>query len=206
MGVVRPAIVEHVSCASDDVLDVVHHHVAVGTDDTTSREWPEINDAPGDDSVRLRAIRMVGQSGTPVSAVKHSDPVGVQMVYDVLEEGHVLSPYFTVVTDVGVDLFSTADSDASVDEVPRKVGRYISTAWVPAGLLADGCHYVRVVMRSVRRKARPFAERDIISFTVVDDSGNTVGASWWEGRARGIISPQLKWTTEYVPEEMVIEG
>jgi len=61
-------------------------------------------------------------------------------------------------------------------------------------------------MRSVRRKARPFAERDIISFSVLDDSGNTVGASWWEGRASGIINPQLKWTTEYVPEEMVIEG
>ena len=186
--------------------DVVHHHVAAGTGDTTAREWPDINDAPGDDAVRLRAVRMVGASGAPIGAAKHSEPVGIQMVFDVLEEGHILSPYFSVVSDAGVDLFSTAESDKSVDTVTRKVGRYISTAWVPANLLADGCHYVRVVMRSVLTQSRPFTERDIITFTVLDDSDHTVGSSWWEGRASGIIKPQLNWTTEYVPAEMVIEG
>jgi lipopolysaccharide transport system ATP-binding protein len=186
--------------------DVVHHHVAAGSDDTISREWSDINEAPGNDVVRLRAVRIVGSSGAPLSTVKHSETVGIQMVYDVLEDGHVLSPYFTVVTDAGVDLFSTADSDESVDKIPRKPGRYINTAWVPANLLTDGCHYVRAVMRSVRSQNRPFTERDVISFSVIDDSGNMVGASWWEGRASGIISPQLNWTTEYVPAEMVIEG
>jgi lipopolysaccharide transport system ATP-binding protein len=186
--------------------DVVHHHVAVGTGDTTAREWADINEAPGDDSVRLRAVRVVGASGAPVDAVYHSEPVGIQMVYDVLEDGHVLSPYFTVVSDAGVDLFSTADSDKAANEVPRKVGRYVSTAWVPANLLADGCHFVRAVMRSVRSQSRPFAERDIIAFTVLDDGEHTIGASWWEGRASGLIKPHLVWTTEYVPEEMIIEG
>jgi lipopolysaccharide transport system ATP-binding protein len=186
--------------------DVVHHHVAVGTGDTTSREWEDVNEAPGDDTVRLRAVRVVGISGAQIGAAKHSEPLGIQIVYDVLEEGQVLSPYFTVVSDAGVDLFSTADPDSSVENMPRKVGRYISTAWVPPNLLADGCHYVRVVMRSVRSQSRPFTERDIIAFTVLDDIENTVGASWWEGRASGVISPQLKWTTEYVPEEMIIEG
>ena len=186
--------------------DVVHHHLAVGTGDATAREWANIDDAPGDDAVRLRAVRVVGASGGQIGAVKHSEPVGIQMVFDVLEEGHVLSPYFTVVSDAGVDLFSTADVDKDIDRAPRKIGRYISTAWVPACLLADGCHYVRAVMRSVRSQTRPFAERDIISFSVLDDSENLVGAGWWEGRASGVINPELKWTTEYVPEEMVIEG
>jgi len=186
--------------------DVVHQHIAAGTDSTAVREWPDIDDAPGDDVVRLRAVRIVSQSGTQLSAVKHSEPVGIQMVYDVLEDGHVLSPYFTVVSDAGLDLFSTADSDKSVDSVPRKPGRYINTAWIPANLLADGCLFVRAIMRSVRNQSRPFVEPDIISFNVLDDSGNTVGAGWWEGRASGVINPQIMWTTEYVPEEMVIEG
>jgi lipopolysaccharide transport system ATP-binding protein len=186
--------------------DIVHEHVSAGNEDTSSREWPDINQAPGDDSVRLRSVRLVGESGGQIFAANHSQPVGIQMTYDVLEEGQVLSPYFTVVSDAGVDLFSTADSNDAANKQPRKPGRYISTAWIPANLLADGCHYVRAIMRSVKKQYRPFTERDVISFTVIDDSEVVVAGSWWEGRASGVIKPKLEWTTEYVPEEMVIEG
>ena len=48
--------------------------------------------------------------------------------------------------------------------------------------------------------------RDCITFTVVDDSEHVLGASWWEGRLSGVIRPDLDWTTEYVPQNMVIEG
>ena len=186
--------------------DVVHQHVSAGSEDASSREWSDINEAPGDDAVRLRSVCLVGESGTQIPAAKHSQPVGIQMTYDVLEEGHILSPYFTVVSEVGVDLFSTADSSVAADKQPRKPGRYICTAWVPANFLAEGSHYVRAVMRSVQKQYRPFTERDVITFSVVDDSERVVASSWWEGRASGVINPVFDWTTEYVPEEMVIEG
>ena len=186
--------------------DVVHQHVAAGTEDASSRNWSDLSLAPGDDSVRLRTVRIVGASGSQIGSSIASDPVGIQMIYDVLEDGHVLSPYITVVSDAGVDLFSTADSDQSVGKAPRKRGRYTSTAWVPANFLAEGCHYVRVVMRSVLKQYRPFSERDVIAFNVVDRDAEMLGSSWWEGRPSGLIRPKLDWTTEYVAEEMVIEG
>jgi len=110
------------------------------------------------------------------------------------------------VNDAGVELFSTADSAAEATNVARQPGRYISVAWVPAKFLAEGCHYVRVTMRSMRRQYRPFVESDVISFTVVNENEHVVGASWWEGRVSGVIRPELSWTTEYVPQPMVIEG
>jgi lipopolysaccharide transport system ATP-binding protein len=186
--------------------DVVHQHVSGGSEDASSREWSDIDEAPGDDSVRLRSVRLVGQSGGAIAVANHSQPVGIQMTYDVLEEGQILSPYFTVVSDAGMDLFTTANADRSLDEQPRKPGRYINTAWIPGNLLADGSYYVRAVMRSVKKQYRPFTERDVITFSVVDDSEIVVAGGWWEGRASGVIKPDLKWTTEYVPEEMVIEG
>jgi lipopolysaccharide transport system ATP-binding protein len=185
--------------------DVVHTHVSGGHGEAASREWPDMESAPGDDKVRLRAVRIVAESGAPLDSVSADEQVGIQLIYDVLEEGQVLSPYFTIVSDAGIDLFSTTDADASADKVARQVGRYISTAWVPGGLLAGGTHYVRAVMRSVQEQYRPFTERDIIAFNVIDSDSGIFGTGWWEGRPSGVIHPRLQWSTEYVRPEMVIE-
>ncbi len=186
--------------------NVVHAHIAGGRGDTTSRDWPDIGEAPGDDSVRLRAVRVVSDSGTPLASVRRSQRVGLQLTYDVLEPGHIFSPFFTLVNDAGVELFSTADYGSGSIDVPREPGRYTSTAWIPADFLADGCHYVGVAMRSMQKQYRPFIERDVVSFTVVDESEHVLGASWWEGRVSGVVRPDLDWTTEYVVPKMVIEG
>ncbi|MEE4186441.1 MAG: polysaccharide ABC transporter ATP-binding protein [Gammaproteobacteria bacterium] len=188
-----------------NVADVVHAHLTAGGCEVADREWPELATAPGDDIVRLRAVRVVAANGAPVGAINSAEAIGLQMVFDVLEPGHVLSPYFTVVSEAGIDLFSTADSTAGADEVPRAAGRYIATAWVPPNLLSEGAHYVRAVMRSVKAQYLPFTERDVVAFTVVDPEGG-FGASWWEGKPRGVIRPALQWRTEYVEPAMVIES
>ncbi len=185
--------------------DVVHAHLTEGGNEVAEREWPDIESAPGDDAVRLRAVRVISESGAPVGAVDNDKAIGLQMVYDVLEPGHVLSPYFTLVSDAGIDLFSTADSDPAAAATAREPGRFISTAWIPAHMLAEGSHYLRVVMRSVREKYRPFTERDVVAFTVVDPSGG-LATSWWEGKPSGVIQPRLEWGTEYVAPDMIIEG
>jgi lipopolysaccharide transport system ATP-binding protein len=187
--------------------DVVHEHVSAGISDAASRDWPDLATAPGDDTVRLRSIATVNPAGSQLQIINRSDAIGLKITYDVLEDGHVFSPFFTVVSDSGMDLFSTTDSDDAAHAVPRKQGRYVSIAWIPPNLLADGSYFVRVVMRAVKRQSRPFVERDVVAFTVVDDSkGEVVGSSWWEGRASGIINPRLEWTTEYLSQEMIIEG
>ena len=203
----RALLIRNGQIAMDSTADeVVHAHIAGGRSDTTSSEWADINLAPGDDAVRLRSVRVVSKSGASLSSVRRSQAVGLQLSYDVLEPQQVLSPFFTLVSDAGVELFSTADPDPGAIQVPRQPGRYTSTVWIPANFLADGCHYVSVAMRSMNKQYRPFVERDCITFTVVDDSEHVLGASWWEGRLIGVIRPDLDWTTEYVSQEMVIEG
>ncbi len=186
--------------------DVVHSHVTGGGDqDLSGREWAE-DDAPGDECCRLRAIKLVSQQGPTSGSISTDDAFGIQMTFDVLEAGQVLNPYFSIVSETGIDLFTTMDRDQQWESEPRKPGRYIMTAWVPSGLLAEGTHYVRAVMRSVKRQYRPFTERDVIAFNMVDEQGSGIGSGWWEGKPGGVVRPNLDWTTEYVQSDMVIEG
>lgn len=188
--------------------DIVHTHVTAGGDNTSCREWSDADAAPGDESVRLRAIKLVSAEGIPVNtSIGIDEAFGLQITFDVLEEGQVLNPYFTIVTETGIDLFSTMDRDDRFEVEARKPGRYTMTAWVPGGVLAEGTHYVRAVMRSIKRKYRPFTERDVVAFNVVDEDGSSLIASgWWEGKPGGVFHPNLDWTTEYIQPSMVIEG
>jgi lipopolysaccharide transport system ATP-binding protein len=186
--------------------EIVHSHVTDGGQESSWREWPDLAEAPGDDSVRLRSVGIVSEAGTRASQILAREPIGLQMTFDVLEEGQVLNPYFTVVSETGIDLFSTMDADQRYEVESRKPGRYVVTAWVPPGLFSEGTHYIRAVMRSVSRQYRPFTERDVLSFNVLDPDGIALGAGWWEGRPGGVIRPRLNWTTEYVQQDMILEG
>jgi lipopolysaccharide transport system ATP-binding protein len=185
--------------------DVVHQYVTSGGDETAERRWPDLETAPGDDKVRLRSVKVVNTSFSPLSVLDARESFGLQMTYDVLEEGQVLSPYITLVSETGLDLFSTVDNNPAADNVPRIPGRYQSTVWVPGNLLAEGTYYVRVVMRSVKSQYRPFTERDIVVFTVVDEMGGDFGTGWWEGRPGGVIRPQLDWSTEFIEPDMAMD-
>ena len=186
---------------------IVHSHVTDGSHGAAMKEWTDIETAPGDDKVRLRDIRMTTRGGGLIAGpVNAKEEMNIQITFDVLEPGQILNPYFTVVSETGIDLFSTIDPDKRYESEPRKPGRYIMQATIPGGLLAEGTHYIRVVMRSLKEKYQPFSERDVISFNVVEDEQSWQGSSWWEGRPGAVIRPQLNWTTEYVPAEMIIEG
>ena len=89
--------------------DVVHQYVTSGGDETAERRWPDIEKAPGDDKVRLRAVRITNESFMPLGVVTTRESFGIQIAYDVLEEEQILSPYITLVSETCLDLFSKVD-------------------------------------------------------------------------------------------------
>jgi len=188
------------------ISDVVYTYMTRGGNSAAEREWPDIEEAPGDDSARLRSVKIVNEKGAPAGTIDIGHAVGVQMTFDVLEPGHNLSPYITLVSDAGLDLFSSADSNKQFESTPREVGRYTTTAWIPAEFLAEGAHYVRVVMRAMNRQQLVFREPDVVAFNVTDERNTGFGHSWWEGKPKGVVRPNLNWTYEYTDPSMVIEG
>ena len=180
--------------------------MTAGGASASERTWNDISEAPGDDSCRLHSVKVVSETGVPTGSVDVGHSVGIQIAFDVLEPGHKLSPYITLVSDAGIDLFSSADSNRQFETVPREVGRYTTVCWIPPEFLAEGTHYTRVVLRAMNRQALVFRESDVVAFNVVDDSNVGFGTSWWEGKPKGVVRPRLDWTYEYTQPSMIIEG
>ena len=137
--------------ADGETHEIVSSYLTSGLGTTAARDWPDRAGAPGDDTVRLRAIRVIDRQGEVTEGVDIRNPVGLEMEYEVLKEGEVLMPYFRLSNEEGIIVFSTIDQDLRWHTEARPPGRYVSTAWIPGNLLSEGMFYVLAAMRTKHR-------------------------------------------------------
>jgi lipopolysaccharide transport system ATP-binding protein len=181
--------------------DVVSHYLTSGLGTSALRVWEPLEHAPGDSGVRLRAVSAVNAQGEPQESCDIREPVGLRMEFDVLEEGRILIPQFTLSDENAVQVFVGVDRTENVQDEPRARGRYSVTAWIPGNLLSERTYYVTASIRTPNRKYRPFQERDTIAFHVVDSmEGDSVRGSW-AGRMAGVVRPALDWETDFSSRE-----
>ena len=176
---------------------VVAAYLNSGLGTTAAREWPNLNEAPGDDIVRLRAMRVKEESGRVVEMVDIRRPIKLEMEYQVFKPGYLLSPYFNVFNEEGTKLFTAVDQDPAWRQRPRPAGRYISAAWIPGNLLTEGTLFVAPAMRTLEPKLRHFNEREAVAVQVVDKVEGDSARGDWGGRMTGVIRPLLEWETEF---------
>jgi lipopolysaccharide transport system ATP-binding protein len=177
--------------------EVVGAYLNSGLGTTAAREWNELKQAPGDDVVRLRAVRVRAEDGEVKEAVDIRKPVRLEMEYDLFESGFKQMPYFIVLNQEGTTVFTSIDTDPEWRQKPRPAGHYTSTAWIPGNYLAEGTHFVSAALRSQDPMIRRFHEREAIAFHVVDSTeGDSVRVDHG-GHLGGVVRPFLKWETEY---------
>jgi lipopolysaccharide transport system ATP-binding protein len=177
--------------------EIVSSYLTSGLGTSAARDWPILADAPGDDSIRLRALRAIDDQGRPTEGFDIRKKIGLQMEFDVLDAGKIYLPYFHIANDEGIVVFSTIDQDLRWHTEARAPGRYVSTAWIPENLLSEGMVYVSAAMRTEVRKYRPFQEGDAIAFNVIDTMEGGSARGEWAGRLTGAVRPKLDWTTEF---------
>jgi lipopolysaccharide transport system ATP-binding protein len=176
--------------------EVVRAYLDTGTGSMASRDWPDVSTAPGDDVVRLRAVRVRGTDGTTSSgAMDIRSPIGLEMEYEVLESGHIFMPYFRVWNQEGIELFATIDMDPDWRGRKRAAGLYVSTAWIPGNYLAEGTVFVMPCMRTLHPMVRRFVKVDKIAFQVVDSMDGDSARGDIAGGISGVVRPMLKWET-----------
>jgi lipopolysaccharide transport system ATP-binding protein len=176
---------------------------------TAVHEWSDCAKAPGNEVVRLRAVRIRTKNGLVTAAVDIRQPVGLEMEYEVLKPGSHFLPNFNVFDGDGVWVFTTMDQDPTWRGRHRPPGRYISTAWIPGNFLAEGSLYVEPAMMTPAPFVAHFCERDAVVFQVVDSNAGDSSRGDWTGKMRGVVRPLLNWTTQVFPaareaEDMVV--
>jgi lipopolysaccharide transport system ATP-binding protein len=180
--------------------EVISLYVGSGMSTLAERHWPDRGKAPGDDVVRLRSVRVRTEDGRSAESADIRRPVGIEMVYEVLQGGAVLMPNYHLHSEDGVCLFVVHDLDPEWRFTPRPVGRYTSTVWIPGNFLAEGTVFVTAAASTYYPMNVHFLERDSVVFRVVDSIDGDSARGDFGGHMPGVVRPMLDWTTEFHPE------
>ncbi len=176
---------------------VVNDYLSASWNISAGREWITPADAPGNDVVRLRRIGVTDEAGTPAAAFDIRRPVCVEIVYDVLAPGHVLTPHLELHNEEGVHAFSSHDTSAEWRRAERAPGRYASVIKVPGNLLAEGLLRAHVsVMSHFPATTLHVQERNVVAFQVLDRERGDSARGDYIGPIPGVVRPLLDWTTQ----------
>jgi lipopolysaccharide transport system ATP-binding protein len=165
---------------------------------TSERTWVDA-DAPGNGVARLRNVRVRDTAGGTVDSVDIRSSFGVEMVFDVLEAGHVLTPAMAFHDESGNCVFLTQNLDPSWRGSPQPRGTVTTVAWIPGNMLAEGLLLVTVTVGTPHPLKVHFHQRDVVALHVVDSFEGDSARGDWDGPFPGIVRPLLSWTTQLAP-------
>lgn len=178
--------------------EVVGNYLNSQTATVSERFWQNADDAPGNDTVILRGVRVTEENGKPNSTFDIRYPVVVEITYEVLRENQILMPDLRIYNDQGICVFTSHDLDEHWRSTPRSKGVYQSRAEIPGNFLAEGNFFVTVSATTYEPLNRHFDERDAVAFIVADSLDGNSARGDYAGQMDGIVRPILEWNTEKI--------
>jgi len=177
--------------------EVVAAYMTSELSTTATREWRDADRAPSGDVARLRAVRVRSEDGTVADTIDIRQRFRVEMEYDIIQAGHLALPSFWFHNEEGLWLFEAPDLDPAWRRRPRPTGRYVSGAWIPGNLLADGRISVSAYVATLHPLTIQFAAENAVGFHVIDSLEPDGARGDWTGRMGGVVRPMLEWTTTF---------
>ncbi|HEV2174748.1 MAG TPA: ABC transporter ATP-binding protein, partial [Nitrospira sp.] len=165
---------------------------------SAARQW-SLADAPGDGIVRLRAVRVRSVEGRIAETFDIRQPIGIDVIFDVLRDGKVLAPNVHVFNEAGLTVFVTIDQDEEWHRRPRSVGRYVSTVWIPRNFLPEGSFTVDAAVTTFIPMDVHFHESAVVGFQIVDSTDGDSVRGDYGGTLPGVVRPMLQWETSFQP-------
>ncbi len=182
--------------ADGPAQEVVNSYLNSSWKAGAERDWPELREAPGDEVARLRRVRVCDERGATIASSDIRRPVLIEVTYDVLEAGHVLTTGVALFNEEGTEVFTTHDTGDEWRRRGRPAGRYTSTVRIPGNLLSEGSlvahvsimtHFPSTILRARAKEAA--------AFQVVDEGVGDSARGDYVGTMRGVVRPLLEWTT-----------
>ena len=176
--------------------DVVREYVASGLGVKSERDFASDARPPQSASVRLLKMRMINKRGEATGSFDIRHPIGIEMTYEALRSGETLIPNFQVHNQERVHVFTIHDVAGEWARRPKEVGVYVSTAWIPGNLLAEGSFtlHAAVVTYMPALNVHFFAP-DAVSFDVYDPMTGDTARGDFAGKMDGVVRPMVEWET-----------
>jgi lipopolysaccharide transport system ATP-binding protein len=175
---------------------VVSAYLRKNTGGAAASEWVDASTAPGRDVAIARAVRVRDDSGAVTETFDVRRPVCIEIEYDVVKSGRVLSAHFELSNPEGK--MEVMETDPQWRGAPRPLGRYVSRAVIPGNLLNEGKYFLSAGLSALRPFANQFWIRNAAAFEVIDPVQGDSARGDYDGEMRCFVRPLLQWSSEMI--------
>lgn len=156
--------------------------------------WDMKKTAPGNEKIRLLEVTCIDSNMNICETFDIRYPVGIRMQYEVLTDDVKFTNGINLYNKDGAHILSAHDTETAREKRTFKKGIYESIAWIPGNFLAEGIVDVSVAVFSYLPFAVHFHEKEVVSFTVIDNIEGDSARGVWGGEFPGLVRPKLKWS------------
>jgi lipopolysaccharide transport system ATP-binding protein len=179
---------------------VVARYLSSALGMTAERAW-DMASAPGNESVRVRSVRVVDETMATVDTIDVRRQVGIELTLEILDQSHSFVPMLALVTDLGQPIFSALDTDPAWLQ-PRPPGVYRCIAWIPPNLLNEGMVVVSVTVVTFVSGGNAYRHAsitDAVAFQVIDAGEGGTARGDYTLIFPATVRPLLEWSTTVSP-------
>jgi lipopolysaccharide transport system ATP-binding protein len=165
------------------------------------KDWTDPSQAPGNDWIRLRSVRIVSEERETIEATDVRRPVGVEIAFEIRQAGDPIVPGVVLVNDQRQPIFGAMDPDPRW-RTPLAPGVYRTIAWIPGNLLNEGTTIVSVSLgtHSPGKMIRQAQAQEVVAFEVVDPGEGGTARGDYAGIWSAPVRPLLHWDLENAPD------
>jgi lipopolysaccharide transport system ATP-binding protein len=174
---------------------VVEEYLGRGSN-AALRVWETPELAPGDERVRLKAVRVVNSRGATTVDFDIREPIFVEVEFWNLSDEEDFRPFANVhfFNGEGTCLFASADSNnVEWRNRPRRRAVVTSRCRIPGNFLAEGGVFVHAAVSSLNPTIVHVLEYDAVMFHVTDNSTGDGARGEYTGDFPGVVRPLLDW-------------
>lgn len=164
--------------------------------DSTEECWEDIEEAPGEDTIRLHRVTVRRRDGDGRAPLTMQTPFQVEVEFWNLQPDVQLHITLHLYTAEHVIAFTTA----GVNDSTMPAGLYRSVCHFPGDLLNSGLHrFVILAVKNTSSVIYQHASRVPINILDLNERHGS-----WYGREPGVVQPKLEWTTECLSESSMV--
>ncbi len=177
-------------------VDVVREYLSSSWGMSAERIFETEKNPPQSEFVRLERVRIIDETGATCGSHDIRRKIGIEATYEVLESGKILLPNFQVYNQSRVHLFTIQDVSDEWKRREKNKGKYVSTAWIPGNLMAEGSFFVNVaVVTYLPAMIVHFNALEAVSFDVADSLTGDTARGDYAGKMEGVMRPLVEWET-----------
>jgi homopolymeric O-antigen transport system ATP-binding protein len=187
--------------------DVIQSYLMTNSASSGEVVWKSPQSAPGNDTVRLHAVRIYQASReAPTSEIDIARDFFIELSYWNLEEGTNVYPALWLKDQAGIFVLSTSHQKSMTQNIdqwadrPHPVGLFQSICRIPGNFLNDETYSVSAIVgKDVSNTL--ILQDQVISFTV-HDTGEM--RKEFVDKWVGTVRPKLEWNTEYLGSRVTV--